>query len=548
MAAGCNAGIPSPPASGDASPLETHVAPAEAGTAAPPPLGHSVSLRVRYLDVVVAPDDAHVASSALDEETDEPGVAVFGLGGVKAGALEHFFALPAEPVAWLDARRCLLWADATKTAYVVDIGSGATTPLEARQRPLLGADRSLLVTVDATSRVRVVDAATLATRATIDAPVTKDASVTLGAGDSMVVIADEDASTLATLDGAVRGRIPLGTHSSDPTGLSPSGRYIARWVMRPDIPAMGLALFDVGANKELHRSPLRLEPTAAAFGPGETFAVVAMHPSELTLVALPSGQTRTLRSTVRYDDAEFGTIVENLGVTADGRYVCARLASGMRKYSSCNDTLLFDLRTQRTPPPAAGYRACHVDGGVATLVSFPPGQVPFSAGYEAVGSGSATYTHVCNHTISSDRSLVAVVESPSQGSDLEYERANLLVIRTNGELVRRFALGSAPRGMGASLETSFSPGGRYLAAKWGPVQSVYDLETGEAVPTGGGFERWADRDASFVTGPGVLHSSAAGRVIALQAAAGDAPRVPSCVVGSRVVPRSACAAGRGARR
>lgn len=547
--AGCSAGGATPATQSvqalpDRASVEGHAptlpAPALAGRWATVQLGGDKT--------VVAPGGARIATGGQDTSSQAQGIAVLRANGPQRGKLELFFAVgPAVVVAWLDAARCLAWSSKSAKAFVLDVERGAVTEVESQTSPVLDRARSLVVTVDATSRPRVLDAATLATRATIevdlgDVKLGHAPRISLEAHESLILISDESSSVVATLAGEVRQSVDLGARPGRSVRLSPSGRYLAGW--RWNDAGVAASILDVASGKRIHEGARGAYLDAVAFAPDESFAVVAATPADATVVALPSGRTRRMRDAASfYASGPVTYSVDRLGVTPDGHYLCGHPASPY-EHTACSDELLFDLRTSRAVSRAPGYRECYVQDGMATLVQLPGGiGGPFSADSHVMPSIEATHTFICNRAMSPDRSVVAIVE------DRDAERPgftppdagmlHLLAIDVqNGARLHRFALEGEADG-DATLSSSFSPGGRYVDVAWPGGAAVYDLRVGSKV--GDGRATWLDDDAYFLL-RGEVYSAAEGRAFPIDGASSPAQTPAVCLGGARVVAAAQCGA------
>lgn len=437
----------------------------------------------------LSPDVVHLAAPAVDPE-GRKGLAVYRLVGAERGTLERFFALGELRVqAWTDATHVLATGQETPEIWSLDLATGTSVRFEGTKL-VANAATTAVVALDSASKPVLLDPVTLAVRARVDRALGKEPRLRFGAGDRLLLLSDETRSLVAALDGTVKLELPIASWEEDRTGLSSRGSYLAR--QQSTETGAALTVFEVATGKQVFTAPSTLFPGTVVFAPDESYALVSNEPSRAIRVELPSGKTRSIKNGISWDTEAYGYMTASLGITADGRYACGHPVTTIGKYTTCNDQVLFDLRGDGMPK--AAHVGCFVrDDGLATLVKLP--KSTFGEGRLPVPNTSATYTRLCNSTISPDHSrlALAVYQPPRDPAATSYEQVELLVIRVADASVERvFELGPGPNAMGAVLSHELSPSGRYLHVDWGETSSDYDVVTGEPVMPNAALDGFSD--------------------------------------------------------
>lgn len=455
----------------------------------------------------VSPDGAHVATPATDP-LERKGISIHRLEGERAGSVARFFELgKAQVEFWLDAEHVV--ATTPKTLWLLDVSSGEAQKFEGLHSPLATKDRARVIAIDTDTRPVILEAPTLTKRVTVDAMLGEEPFIRLEGGGTVILAAGTARSVVASLEGKVRLDLPIGSFLDDRSGVSPRGGYVTRLV--PGEGVAMLALFEIATGKEIYRADGAFYPGAIVVSPDESYAVASNEPGSGVHISLPSGKLRALSGS-KWESEGYSYITRSLGVTADGAFVCGIPVTSIGKYTNCNHEILFSLG--RKPKPKGAHVGCHVEDGVATIVSIPKASI--GAQRHAIPSASATYTRLCNSSISVDRSLIglAVVPDAQPKDAYQYDAADLLLLRVaDGSVEASFELGPGPSSMGAVLNHSFSPSGRFVRVEWKESSvRIFDRRTGKSIDNVFDFE---PTDTVFVSGETGLLIADSGERVAL---------------------------------
>lgn len=434
-------------------------------------------------------DDSLSLSTAEDLVSKERGVSLISLAGSDRGAVLQFWplSLGTEPLL-LTSERAFTYSSTTGLLSSHPLSGGAATTFTTHTRPVRW--RSGWLTTDDKDRPVLLDLSTLAPRWT-STEVLASSSVMIVVPETAdrALFADETRSLLIDAGGKVVASAPLG--ASEGLRLSRSSRYMS--VSFPSAsPLVGIStvLYDLTQGREIFRDDGRMFPASIAFAADESFAVAGTEPSRMAKIELPSGKVRAFSNGRTYDSEGYGYMVQDLAVTADGRFVCGHPVTTIGKYTSCNTELLFDLRQggRVTSRPGVHTR-CFADGDGATLVHVPLKGNGITASDRAViMDSSATYTRLCNHASSPDKKRIALVEgtAPSKADPLRQSAFMAVIDAATGKPEQTFPLGEGYTAMSAVLSSSFSRSGRYLSVDWGGNLFLYDLAKGAVIADAAG--------------------------------------------------------------
>ena len=169
-------------------------------------------------------------------------------------------------------------------------------------------------------------------------------------------------------------------------------------------------------------------------------------------------------------------VTNKLALTEDGRYVCGHPATTIGKYTNCANLVYADLKLAQGKPSRL---SCFIDGETAYVVPWPKGVE--RDGRKTLSTSSATYTHTCNELLSPDHKTLGLVTAKLDALGQTYVDAEMsLVDVPTGKVTQRLPLGTGPAGMGESLWSQYSPGGRWLQVSFGEAMSLFDPATGKA--------------------------------------------------------------------
>jgi hypothetical protein len=204
-----------------------------------------------------------------------------------------------------------------------------------------------------------------------------------------------------------------------------------------------------------------------------------------------------------------------------------------------------DLKHRRPSPRG---QSCFIDGPTAFLV--PKLRDVERDGRRTLPTMTQTDVNMCNHLLSPDHRTLGVVTAKVASDRRHYLDAEMSFFgEATGAFRTRLPLaGTSPIGVGASLESTFSPSSKWLAVKFGTGWQLLDLVTGHSVASKD-IDLGLDQVETIEFGPSetLVHSPLVDDIRFVGLQDGSIRRFPmeerGCVSEGMLVPLAQCAEG-----